>query len=164
MFLGSNKRKWTWMNHGAKTRPWIIMWLLGVSHARMKQLYWVPPGSLSEGLSRKGCHHAVPSGQQGHGWSCRCCRGDTAQWDISKSGSGKLLEDVMQNIHCIWFLIWHLRRIPESSNCLNPIPQLLAAATRPMNIAEILDITTQFWQEMPRMMDCFVWQFAWFRQ
>lgn len=42
--------------------------------------------------------------------------------------------------------------------------ELLAAATRPMNIAEILDITTWSWQEMPCMMDCFVWLFAWFRQ
>lgn len=34
-------------------------------------------------------------GQQGHGWSCQCCTGGTAQWDISTSDSGKLLEDAM---------------------------------------------------------------------
>lgn len=128
------------MNHGAKTRPWIIMWLLGVSHARMKQLYWVPAGSLSKGLSRKGCHHAVPPGQQGHGWSCQCCTGDIAQWDIPKSGSAKLLEDAMQNIHWIWLLVWH---IPESCNCLNPIFQV-SSLQQPQGLWTLL----RFWTSL----------------
>lgn len=117
----------------------------------------------------KKSHHAVPTGQQGHGWSCQCCTGNMAHWDISKSGTGKLLEDAMdamQNIHWMWLPVWHLRIIPESWNCLNPISQL-TYLQQPQVLWTLLEFWTSLFDPNKR---CPVWwivlsdSFAWFRQ
>lgn len=94
-----------------------------------KQLYWVPPGALSEGLSGRACHHAVPS-WQGLGALGSRAMADPASAAQEAQHSGtfphltvancwKMLWVLMENIHWMWLCVaskkdsWELQ-LPES--------------------------------------------------